>query len=85
MRAKDVIRLVISVAIVALFAYAYARNPSDDLLIGALISMVSTIVNWWFGSSQQSSDKNTTIQHMAMNEQATGKPDDPVHVTEDTQ
>ena len=73
------IRVILSLAVIALFAYAYANNPGDDLLVGALISSFTTVVNWWLGSSQNSSDKNDTIAaHLA--DQATGKSDDPVHV-----
>ena len=83
MRAKDAIRLVISVTIIALFSYAYARNPSDDLLIGALIAQSATIINWWLVTSLASNDKIAPIDRMY--EQASGKPYDPVHISEDTQ
>lgn len=83
MRTRDAIRLAIrgllSLFIVMLFAYAYYTNPNDELLIGALIGMFTTVVNWWLGSSQTSVEKNDTIADQ-LHDQATGKADDPVHV-----
>jgi ABC-type uncharacterized transport system permease subunit len=51
-------RLVISLGLLLLFAFAYVRNPSDQLLIGALINMAGTAMQYWLGSSKGASDSN---------------------------
>lgn len=78
MNRKDIPRAAIAIVLIALFGYAYLQNPSDQLLVGALITMTGTSVNWWLGSSKGSSDKSDQMER-----QATGKPNDPLHTVED--
>lgn len=78
MNAKDKTRLVISLALIILFGFAFFEHPNNGLIVGALIAAFTTAVNWWLGSSQGSSDKS---QQLA--EQASGKPNDPVHMVEE--
>lgn len=59
MKPEEYPRLLISGGILFLFAFAFVRNPSDMLLIGALISMGSTVVQYWLGSSKGSADNAT--------------------------
>jgi len=61
-------RFALSVGILVLFAYAYVRNPSEQLLIGALISMASGAVNYWLGSSKGSADKSIELSRQAQQE-----------------
>jgi hypothetical protein len=65
MKPKDIIRLVISLAVIGLFGFAYLHQPSNELLLGALISTFTTAVNWWLGSSQSSSDKTSQMDILA--------------------
>ena len=54
---KELPRILISGGILLLFAYAFARNPSSQLLIGAIISMATSASNYWLGTSKGSTDK----------------------------
>ena len=85
MSAKDIPRAVISLALIGLFAFAYVENPSDDLLVGALIAMAGTAVNWWLGSSKGSSDKSEQLERQASQPQdvhVTNTKDDPAITSE---
>lgn len=75
--AQDVGRLAVTVALIAMFAFALVHemtNGTDaqtkNLLIGALIGAFSTgAVQFWFGTSPQSATKDDTIAQMAQNTQ----------------
>jgi len=78
-------------AVVALFAYAFWRNPSEQLMLGAIIAAFTTAIGFYLGGSKVGSDtatKNadtlTAIGANASVPTASGKSDDPVHVTDDT-
>lgn len=62
---KDIPRLILAVGILLLFGYAYVRNPADELLIGAVIALATTAVNYFLGSSKGSSDKSTQLAKQA--------------------
>lgn len=62
---KDAPRFMLTVGILLLFGYAYVRNPSEQLLIGALISMASMAAQFWLGSSKGSSDKADQLERQA--------------------
>lgn len=51
-------RLAISLGILLLFAFAYVRNPSDQLLLGALINLAGMAAQYWIGSSKGAADGN---------------------------
>jgi hypothetical protein len=83
MKPKDIIRLVISLAVIGLFGCAYLHQPSNELLLGALISTFTTAVNWWLGSSQSSSDKTTQLDALTNDGvRINNPPGDPVKVEE---
>lgn len=78
-------------AVVALFAYAFWRNPSEQLMLGAIIAAFTTAIGFYLGGSKVGSDtatKNadtlTAIGTATASPVATGKPNDPVHVADDT-
>lgn len=58
MKAEEIPRLAITALVLLLFGFAYVRNPSDQLLLGSLISMASLAVQYWIGSSKGTSDAN---------------------------
>lgn len=62
---RDTPRLILAAGILVLFAYAYVRNPSDELLIGAVIALATTAVNYFLGSSKGSSDKAEQLERQA--------------------
>ena len=62
---KDAPRFLLSVGILLLFGYAYVRNPSEQLLIGALIAMATAATQFWLGSSKGSSDKADQLERQA--------------------
>lgn len=78
---KDKPRLCITAALIALFAYAYVQNPSDDIMKGALIAAFAAAYGYWLGSSKGSSDKADQLESRANG--PTGNPGDPVHVEEE--
>lgn len=78
---KDTTRLIISFALIILFAFAFFKHPDNGLIVGALIASFTTAVNWWLGSSQGSADKSTIIENMGTG--PSGYPGDPVHVEEE--
>lgn len=82
MKPDELPRFGLSAGILAVFAYAFIRNPHDDLLVGALIAMATTAVSYWLGSSKGSSDKADQIGDM--HKAATGKENDPVHTVEES-
>ena len=46
-------RFVITLLIGALFAYAYAQDPSDQAMKGALIAAFSAAYGFWLGSKDK--------------------------------
>lgn len=79
-------------AVVALFAYAFWRNPSEQLMLGAVIAAFTTAIGFYLGGSKVGSDTATknadTLTAIgaatATTPIASGLPGDPVHVTDDT-
>jgi hypothetical protein len=79
-------------AVVALFAYAFWRNPSEQLMLGAIIAAFTTAIGFYLGGSKVGSDTATknadTLTAIgtatAAAPAATGLAGDPVHVTDDT-
>lgn len=81
---KEAPRILISFGLLGLFAFAYARNPSDQLLVGSLIGMASMAAQYWLGSSKSSADSQERLHALSTNSTGpTGKPGDPVHVEEE--
>ncbi len=58
MKAEEYPRLAISAGLLLLFAYAYVRNPSDQLVLGAVINMAGMATQYWIGSSKGASEAN---------------------------
>ena len=46
-------------AVVALFAYAFWRNPSEQLMLGAIIAAFTTAIGFYLGGSKVGSDTAT--------------------------
>jgi len=78
-------------AVVGLFAYAFWRNPSEQLMLGAIIAAFTTAIGFYLGGSKVGSDTATknadTLTAIgtatAASPTASGLAGDPVHVTED--
>lgn len=64
MTPKDWPRAVITAAVLALFAFAYLSNPSDEMMKGALIAAFTSAVAYWLGSSKGSADKSSQLEEM---------------------
>jgi hypothetical protein len=75
---KELPRAVITTVVMGLFAFAYAYNPSDEMMKGALIAAFSLAVSYWLGSSKGSSDKADQLERQA--EGPSGSPGDPIAV-----
>lgn len=85
----DWARGIISTAIVALFAWAYANNVDDDMMKGALIAAFSSAVAYWLGSSKGSNEKSRVINEEMRETSQLPKsvtvdnpPSDPVNTTD---
>lgn len=76
---KDTPRLVVTAGVFVLFGWVLWHNSDNQMLIGAMIGSLGTAVTYWLGSSKGSSDKTDQIGDL--NDQASGKKDDPLHVT----
>lgn len=90
MKINEIPRAVITAVVLLLFGYAYAQNPSDEMMKGALIAAFSLAVSYWLGSSKGSSDKAEQIERQDQSAQVerrfketqnvvvVNQPDDPV-------
>jgi ABC-type uncharacterized transport system permease subunit len=58
MKPEEYPRLFISAGLLLLFAYAYVRNPSDQLVLGAVINMAGMATQYWIGSSKGTAEAN---------------------------
>lgn len=54
---KELPRLVVSAIMLLMFGYVLYKNPQNGLILGALIAMVTTVKDYWLGSSKGSTDK----------------------------
>ncbi len=52
-------REIMAFAVVGLFAYAFFRNPTEDLMVGAIIAAFSTAYGYYLGGSKVGSDTAT--------------------------
>ena len=50
-------KLALSFALIAMFAAAYAYNPSDEAMKGAMIAAFAAAYGYWLGSSSGSARK----------------------------
>lgn len=86
MKDTDWARGLITLGIVAIFAYAYAQQPHDDMMKGALIAAFAGAANYWLGSSKGSDDKTKALIENQDGEpqpvRVTNPPSQPVPTTE---
>ncbi len=52
-------REAMAFAVVGLFAYAFWRNPSEQLMLGAIIAAFTTAIGFYLGGSKVGSDTAT--------------------------
>lgn len=87
MRAVLALALLLSfqVALGALFKWQVPETNRDMVIymLGQLSGMVTTALAFYFATSKSSQEKNAVIASMH-DSAASGKVDDPVHVTDDT-
>lgn len=60
----------------AFLGYAYYVTTDDTMrgvILGAVISALTTVLNWKFGSSKSSANKDETIKHLQDNTHTTVK------------
>ncbi|MFS0771024.1 hypothetical protein [Sphingomonas sp. 1P08PE] len=77
-------REVMAFCIMGMFAYGFAKNPHEPLIVGAMIAAFSTAYGFYLGGSKVGSDtatKNADTLAARAAEPA-GTPDDPVSVKE---
>ncbi len=84
-------RVWVSIALIALFGYAFAHNPADEAMKGALITGFAAAYGYWLGSSKGATvaqEQVTAALRVASNStdgdgsRPTGQPDDPVTVVD---
>lgn len=49
-------RFVVSLIVMAIFAWAFAENVDDDTMKGAIIGALNIAVGFWLGSSRGAAD-----------------------------
>lgn len=54
-------KLALSFALIAMFAWAYAFDPSDEAMKGALIAAFAAAYGYWLGSSSGSARKTDLL------------------------
>lgn len=65
---KHLIRELIAVMIISMFAGALWHNPSDQMMIGALIGAFSTAIGFFLGSSKKDERAQpVTVENTASN------------------
>jgi len=78
-------REVMAFCIVAMFAWGFAKNPHEPLIVGAMIAAFSTAYGFYLGGSKVGSDtatKNADTLAARAADAPAGTPSDPVTVTE---
>ncbi|MBO9624181.1 MAG: hypothetical protein J7500_15845 [Sphingomonas sp.] len=45
-------RLLVTLLLISLFAFAYLRNPSDDMMTGAIITAFAAAYGYWLGANK---------------------------------
>lgn len=58
-------RFALTLLILGLFAFAFAQNPGDEAMKGALIAAFAAAYGFWLGSSSGSQRKDETIAAQA--------------------
>jgi hypothetical protein len=91
---RDTFRNVLGGWIIGSFTGALAALyllpiPSDNkdlivFMLGQLSGFVGAVIAFNYGTTKSSADKTAVIANLADGPSASGKPGDPVHVTEDT-
>ena len=64
-----IVLLLFSAVVLYTAYHGVTDSPVTNMLIGALISSFTGVVNWFFGSSVQSSSKDQTIAQSVQNTQ----------------
>lgn len=79
-----VLLLSFQACLAALFNFEVPETNRDMVIymLGQLSGMVTTALAFYFATSKSSADKNAVIANL-QDGAASGKPGDPVHVTED--
>lgn len=61
-------RFVVALIVIALFAYAFWRNPNDATMLGALISAFNIAIGYWLGSSRGSAEHARRAEALSQRE-----------------
>lgn len=62
---KGTPQIIVTVALIALFAFAYFKNTDDEMFKGALIAAFSAAYGYWLGSSSGSKQNGDIVRQIA--------------------
>lgn len=71
-------RVLVTLILIGLFAYAYIQEPSDEAMKGALIAAFAAAYGFWIGANQSSAKatENTGDAFAAVREAIASRPPD---------
>jgi ABC-type uncharacterized transport system permease subunit len=69
-------RLLVTLLLIGLFSYAYIRNPSDDMMTGAIITAFAAAYGYWLGANKgnDKASDNTASAFRAIEAAAKAQP-----------
>lgn len=70
-------QFLVSLALVALFAFAYFSNPADEMMKGAMIAAFAAAYTFWLGSSSGSKASGDVVRQIATQPTVTATGDKP--------
>jgi hypothetical protein len=70
-------QVVVTMALIALFAAAFFSNPSDEQFRGALIGAFAAAYGYWLGSSSGSKQNGDVVRRIAEQPTVTATGDKP--------
>lgn len=73
-------RFVISLVVIAIFAWSFGENVGDDTMKGAIIGALNIAVGYWLGSSRGAQSANESVGK-ALDLAAANSPPTPPDVT----
>lgn len=57
-------QLIVTISLIVLFGLAYAANPQDEMMKGAMIAGFAAAYGYWLGSSSGSKSSGDTIRKL---------------------
>lgn len=71
-------QLIVTLALIGLFSFAYFKNTDDEMFKGALIAAFAAAYGYWLGSSSGSKQNGDVVRQIAAQPSVTATGDRPV-------